>query len=550
MALNNDNNQREALKRAMRLAEMRVEDVEDMEACVSDLVKTAGLDEDSARIVASAYRESVLPEVLKEANIDPKSFEKFAMDGSTKPFAEENNVAPDHGMPEAPILEESMAEPVADDDMDSEDESDDDNGMNDGSEDEDVATIEVEVPADRADEFQTALEKAMTEVFGDSAVAEEQDEEDTSSEDDETNNDSMGMQPMANRKVKNMSRSARAEREAILASLAGNTRTASNFEYAADVQYSNEGNYDKMTMQGSEGNSLRDQNPSFDKQNIPTMNPEHLGLKNEFKASKLDGSPEDSAMYEATFDLFSGVPSQGMDSEFGNFEVPTQTDMTSRTNIVMAQVNDQDTAEEFLFNELTANGVDEETISNMTFAEGLALYRQINASKVETLARIATVVNLGSPTSELNLAQTEGPCEKCGKEDCDGSCPDTASKWPDMNEAAYAKEAEVFRSRLKTAYGVSTKLCLAGLISPDEVEANVDLWLNDGLTVKAMLASGAQMLRMSQTAEQRVASAHAESSIRTAGVATIPSFSGSSSNVSSDLQQALKSIFSKPEFEG
>jgi hypothetical protein len=122
------------------------------------------------------------------------------------------------------------------------------------------------------------------------------------------------------------------------------------------------------------------------------------------------------------------------------------------------------------------------------------------------------------------------------------------AKWESM-----AKEAEVFRARLKTAYGVSTKLCLAGLISADEVEANVDLWLNDGLTVKAMLASGAQMLRVSQSAEQRVVSAHAEKTLRTAsaqGVATIPGYAGSTNNVSTDLQQALKNIFSKPEFEG
>jgi hypothetical protein len=234
-----------------------------------------------------------------------------------------------------------------------------------------------------------------------------------------------------------------------------------------------------------------------------------------------------------------------MDPDFGNFEVPTQTEMTSRSNIVLASVNDQDAAEEFLFNELTANGVDENTISNMTFAEGLALYRQINASKVETLAKVAAL--------ELDLSGRDQLAITAEEDDDD----DTAAGWKEMNaeekeemEAAYAKEAEVFRSRLKTAYGVSTKLCLAGLISPEEVEANVDLWLNDGLTVKAMLASGAQMLRMSQTAEQRVASAHVESNVRTAGVASIPGFSGTTSNVSSDLQQALKSIFSKPEFEG
>jgi hypothetical protein len=538
MALNNDNNQREVLKRAMRLAEMRVEDAEDMQICVDDLVRTAGLDEDSAKIVASAYRASVLPEVLREAGLDPKSFEMNTMDmKSTKPFADENNA--EAAMPE----EDNDMMPS----MNFEKMSDDDSGMKDDSEAKDNATIEIELPADKADEFQQALEEAMTKVFGDSAVAEEQDEEEPSSTDEHNKNESMGMenmQSMANRKVKDMSRSARAEREAILASLAGNTRTASNFEYAADAQYSNEGNYDKMTMSNSEGNSLRDQNTTFNKQEVPTNNPELLGLKNEIKGKKLDGSPEDSSMYEATFDLFSGVPTQGMDADFGNFEVPTQTDMTSRSNIILASVNDQDAAEEFLFNELTANGVDENTISNMTFAEGLALYRKINASKVETLARVAALELDLSARDQLAITAEE-----------DGD--DTEADWQEMNaekkkkmEEAYAKEAEVFRSRLKTAYGVSTKLCLAGLISPEEVEANVDLWLNDGLTVKAMLASGAQMLRMSQTAEQRVVSAHAESNVRTAGVANIPGFSGTTSNVSSDLQQALKSIFSKPEFEG
>ena len=540
MALNNDNNQREVLKRAMRLAEMRVEDAEDMQICVDDLVRTAGLDEDSAKIVASAYRASVLPEVLREAGLDPSSFEMMdTMEmKSTKPFADENNAEP------AMAKEDNDMMPS----MNFEEMSDDDSGMEDDSEAKDNATIEIELPADKADEFQQALEEAMTKVFGDSAVAEEQDEEEPSSTDEDNKNESMGMenmQSMANRKVKDMSRSARAEREAILASLAGNTRTASNFEYAADAQYSNEGNYDKMTMSNSEGNSLRDQNTTFNKQEVPTNNPELLGLKNEIKGKKLDGSPEDSSMYEATFDLFSGVPTQGMDADFGNFEVPTQTDMTSRSNIILASVNDQDAAEEFLFNELTANGVDENTISNMTFAEGLALYRKINASKVETLARVAALELDLSARDQLEITAEE-------EEDDD----DIKADWKGMNaekkmkEEAYAKEAEVFRSRLKTAYGVSTKLCLAGLISPEEVEANVDLWLNDGLTVKAMLASGAQMLRMSQTAEQRVVSAHAESNVRTAGVANIPGFSGTTSNVSSDLQQALKSIFSKPEFEG
>ena len=523
MALNNDTAQRQALKRAMRIAEIRVEDAEDMKACVNDLVKTAGLDEVSAKIVAAAYRESMMPSALEAEGIDPSEFMGSDEHGTqmTADFAKD--IDADH-----------------DDDMDEseEDEVQDDKGMEDSGEaDDNVATLEVEVPADKVDEFQQALEKAMAEVFGDGAVAEDNLEEDLTSEEPKElpADEADEMSVTANRKVQNMNRTAREQREAILASLA-NTRTASDFEYAADAQYSNEGKFDKMTMQSSEGNSLRDQNPTFAKQDVPTLNPEHLGLKNELNAVKKDGNVEDSAMYEANFDLFSGTPSQGA-AEFGNFEVPTQTENLSRSNVVIASdLSDEDQAEEFLYNELKTAGVEEDVISNLTFAEGLDLYRQINASKIDTLAKMANIEN-------ISIAEDEDDTE----EDMEDNAA-VEAKWESM-----AKEAEVFRARLKTAYGVSTKLCLAGLISADEVEANVDLWLNDGLTVKAMLASGAQMLRVSQSAEQRVVSAHAEKNLRTAsaqGVATIPGYAGSTNNVSTDLQQALKNIFSKPEFEG
>lgn len=524
MALNNDTAQRQALKRAMRIAEIRVEDAEDMNACVNDLVKTAGLDETSAKIVAAAYRESMMPSALEAEGIDPSEFMGSDEHGTqmTADFAKD--IDADH--------DDDMAES-------DEDEVQDDNGMEDSGEvDDNVATLEVEVPADKVDEFQQALEKAMAEVFGDGAVAEDNLEEDsTSEESEELSADNADKMPAtANRKVQNMNRTAREQREAILASLA-NTRTASDFEYAADAQYSNEGKFDKMTMQSSEGNSLRDQNPTFAKQDVPTLNPEHLGLKNELNAVKKDGNVEDSAMYEANFDLFSGTPSQGV-AEFGNFELPTQTENLSRTNVVVASdLSDEDQAEEFLYNELKTAGVEEDVISNLTFAEGLDLYRQINASKIDTLAKMANIENVSITAEKEEEAEEEGMDEAA-----------VEAKWESM-----AKEAEVFRARLKTAYGVSTKLCLAGLISADEVEANVDLWLNDGLTVKAMLASGAQMLRVSQSAEQRVVSAHAEKTLRTAsaqGVATIPGYAGSTNNVSTDLQQALKNIFSKPEFEG
>ncbi len=538
MAKNNDNVQNNALKRAMRIAEIRVEDAEDMQACVSDLVRTSslGLNVDTARIVASAYREAMMPAALEAEGINPDEFieQPFGSQMTAANFADDTDA------------EEMKDEHDDEDSDDSEDHADheDDLGMEDGGEENDnVATLEVEVPADKVDEFQEALEKAMTEVFGDAGEVAE-DKEDMSSDIkkyEEDVEDAMSS-VTANRKVQTMSKNARAQREAILASL--NTRVASDMEFKGS--YENEGEYAKMTMTNSEGNSLRDQNPEFNKVNVPTLNGENLGFDKEFVATKLEGQIDDVNAYKVNFDPMSYATAEGNSlPEFEDFEVPTQTDMTSRKNTVTASdLTAEEAAEEELYNSLVQAGVSNDTISNLTFAEGLELYKQITASKVNELARYAGEVNIEVAGEEEEASY--GMMTNDEDEDDEASM-DMEAKW-----ATFAKESEVFRARLKTAYGVSTKLCLAGLLDQDEVESNVDLWMNDGLTVKAMLASGAQMLRMSQTAEQRVASAHAEKSVRTAsanGVATIPGYSGTTSNVSTDLQQALKSIFTMPRLD-
>ncbi len=539
MAKNNDNVQNNALKRAMRIAEIRVDDGEDMQACVSDLVRTSslGLNVDTARIVASAYREAMMPAALEAEGINPDEFieQPFGSQMTAANFADDTDA------------EEMKDEHDDEDSDDSEDHADheDDLGMEDGGEEDDnVATLEVEVPADKVDEFQEALEKAMTEVFGDAGEVAE-DKEDMSSDIKKYEEDVEDVMSSvtANRKVQTMSKNARAQREAILASL--NTRVASDMEFKGS--YENEGEYAKMTMTNSEGNSLRDQNPEFNKVNVPTLNGENLGFDKEFVATKLEGQIDDVNAYKVNFDPMSYATAEGNSlPEFEDFEVPTQTDMTSRKNTVTASdLTAEEAAEEELYNSLVQAGVSNDTISNLTFAEGLELYKQITASKVNELARYAGEVNIEVAKEEEEEA-SYGMMTNDEDEDDEASM-DMEAKW-----ATFAKESEVFRARLKTAYGVSTKLCLAGLLDQDEVESNVDLWMNDGLTVKAMLASGAQMLRMSQTAEQRVASAHAEKSVRTAsanGVATIPGYSGATSNVSTDLQQALKSIFTMPRLD-
>jgi hypothetical protein len=516
MALNNDTTQREALKRAMRIAEIRVEDAEDMNECVSDLVRSAGLDEDSARIVAAAYREAMMPEALEAEGFDPKAFMN-SHDGNemTADFANDKSANKE--------------------DMHDEDHEDDMGTMDDSEADDNVATLEVEVPEKDLGKFQEALEKAMAEVFGDAEeVADDMEDHTSDIKTNEEDEDSMSS-VTANGKVQNMNRSARAEREAILASLG--TRTASdNFEYKAE--YTNEGEHATMTMQNSEGNSLRGQNPTFNKVPVPTVNG-RLGLEKELDAVTLDGKVDDMNAYKINFDPMA-IPSGEGDAlpEFGEFEVPTQnpSETTSRKNTITtaSDMTAEEAAEEELYTNLVQAGVSDNVISNLTFAEGLDLFRQITASKIENLARMAQV------TIEVDAEDMDEEDEVVGMTD-----EDKKAEWATFS-ANSVKEAQIYQARLKTAYGVSTKLCLAGLISSDEVEANVDLWMNDGMSVKAMLASGTQMLRMSQSAEQRVASAHVEKNLRTAskqGVANIPGYTGSTSNVSSDLQQALTTIF-------
>jgi len=523
MALNNDTAQREALKRAMRIAEIRVEDAEDMNACVSDLVRSAGLDEDSARIVAAAYREAMMPEALEAEGFDPKAFMN-SHDGNemTADFADDMS--------------------ADDKDMHDEDHEDDMGMMDDSEADDNVATLEVEVPEKDLGKFQEALEKAMAEVFGDTEeVADDMEDHSSDIKTNEEDEDDMSS-VTASGKVQNMNRSARAEREAILASLG--TRTASdNFEYKAE--YTNEGEHATMTMQNSEGNSLRDQNPTFNNVPVPTVNG-RLGLEKELDAVTLDGKVDDMNAYKINFDPMA-IPSGEGDAlpEFGEFEVPTQNpaETSSRKNTITASdMTAEEAAEEELYTNLVQAGVSDDVISNLTFAEGLELFRQITASKIDNLARMAQAVQIDVQADDME----EDEEEVVGMTD-----EDKKAEWATFSANA-VKEAQIYQARLKTAYGVSTKLCLAGLISSDEVEANVDLWMNDGMSVKAMLASGTQMLRMSQTAEQRVASAHVEKNLRTAsaqGVANIPGYTGSTSNVSSDLQQALKSIFTMPRFE-
>ena len=55
---------------AMKLAEIKATDKEDLIACASDMQKTASLNKDEAIIVANAIRSKYLPNVVRQAGLE------------------------------------------------------------------------------------------------------------------------------------------------------------------------------------------------------------------------------------------------------------------------------------------------------------------------------------------------------------------------------------------------------------------------------------------------------------------------------------------------
>lgn len=329
---------------------------------------------------------------------------------------------------------------------------------------------------------------------------------------------------------------------------------------ATDAQYHSEEAFPTLQMENSGGNSMRGDNPTFSKLKIPTRNPKNLGLKNSYEAVRKEGPDAgDSVLnYEVDLDDLDWVPSKNADRE-KPFAIPTQMDQRDRNTNVSnggrqasnSNYSDKEMgdAEEVIFNALKTVGVREETMGKLTMAKAITLLVQRVAQRTAMNPDVAIEVN------------AEDESENCEYETKGVKHGDDFKRQPhtsDESRKPHAKEAsaEVFKARLKTAWAITSKLCLAGLIAQDEMESNVQMWMNDGMSVTSMISTGTQFLRMASTAGERVleaATTRNQPSQRTAGIATnpvltqtygtgysAPSYSGGQS----DLAQALKSVLS------
>jgi len=591
-----DNALQEKQIKALRLAALKETDSEDMENCVNDMKKHASLNEDEARIVAAAVRAKYLPNIASSYGLDNTVVAQM-MGLPMEPKDDDSaNVEPNDDLK---LPGETAMGDQEDNDLDLPTDITDEEheGLGEVSDhDLDTATIKIELPADKLEEAQQAIEKALTELLGgDEPFSDEEDEdseevftpedeesneesnEDDTEDDDESDeegedteseedsDDAEGedtfMPHTASTKVNKMTKKAlaqrKAEREAILRlaqaegtkpkdiGLGKDTSSgtyggekAKPFQFNGEAQYKGEDEYPVLTLEDSAGNSLKADNPTFEKQSIPTMNPENLQLKDSYNVIKLEGSPDGTLQYTADFGAINQVPSA--DPDRGSDQaIPTQMGPKARKTTVAKTVECQgcNNPERVATNLIHCSDCGNRVVICETCEE---------EGYCPSCAANVTVAQSGTNITVNEASEKEDEVVKYKNNDL------TEVKPMKDKEAKASKDFDLAMSRVKTAYAVSTKLALAGIISADEVDQNVELWLSEGLTNNAMLQQGHLMLRAAQSSAQRVAAAAAEKmNKRTASNIGISAFTGVNDNqyAQNDLQSALRGMFTMPRIE-
>ena len=552
---------------AMRLAEINATDKEDLKNCASDMEKTASLEKDEAIVVAHAIRAKYLPNIAKQAGIVVSSLD-LDEGKETVDFANDESEDDEDDMEFHHFESDEDSEDVDDDDMSDED-MDDEDEVEDSD---DVATFEIEVPADMVDQAQKAVQEALDNLLGGDVDSDEDDDEDVThfnddddmdsedeSDDDEDNENqfmkksnevrSMTKQALAERKAQREALLRRAEREEILKKIASeeeNYPASASFKYNEDmVDMKGEVEYPSMTMEGGEGNSLKEQNPTWAEQKVPTMNPGSLEFPSVTKPSKFEGSGDGSLEYTVDWDHLEN-PSEGLE-DVDHPHIPTQMpSMPHKTTKTVAASKEEDHEVE-----CTSCGKS---------------MRMTEAAMNDETTRCA---NKDCPTNAES--KNEEDEDEDVKEAQTVSVPDVNNKLIGVGNAQkqmkglqenikntgeqLSQNASLDLARIKTSYSCATKLALAGIITSEEVDSYAEQMINDGLKSDSMIRQTKLLLKSAQSSTERVVAAAAERmSTRTAstlGVSTSPALSGGLSNNSAalDIQGALKGTWTMPKIE-
>ena len=553
---------------ALRLAELQMTDSEDFDSCVADMQRTASLNTDEAVAVAKAIRAKYLPGLAREAGFTEDIANKFLNleDGhETADFAKENHNEQDEDM------SEDDTEDFNDDmeDMDDMDEMDDEDGE---VEDDDIATFEIEVPAEMVDAAQKAVQEALDRVLGghdsDDEVTHFNDDE---SEDEEMEDDSEEHQMhKSSRREKTMTRQAlaarRAEREQILrrterqnilnkfASEEGEVSSpaSAGFQHSDKNQYHGEMNYPTMKFNGHtklDGQeAIDEQDVTFPKGKVPTKNPNYLQLGDSIEASRFEGSEDGSYEYELDLPVLGDIPSNN-EANLDNFQVPTDADLPARKTTVASKKCDccgKNAAKIASMGERVHSVKCDDCKTAMKVC-GQCIAKDEDCPNCKTAQKHAEEEDA---VGEKTAAGADAPTAKFD-DTVSEKMKETGTNLVD--NATQSIAANVSNARIKAAYSCATKLALAGIINSDECDSYADQLLEDGLRADVMIKNTQLLLRSAQASAERVASAAAQKlNTRTASamsISTSPALSGSSNSAALDIQSALKGTWTMPKIE-
>ena len=541
--------------KALRIAEIKATDQEDFQACVADMQRTASLSKDEAVIVANAIRAKYLPNLAKEAGFTEEAINKFVNLGDsheTADFAKDTHNDDEDDM--------------SDDDTEELDGDDDSMEMDEDAsevEDDDIATFEIEVPADMVDAAQKAVQEALDKVLGgqdsdDEEVHFNDDEMDSESDDDMEDDSEEQKMHTASRGEKMMNRQSlaarRAEREEILKRFASeeeHVEVSASFTHSEQLnQYPGELKYPTMKLEGE--NSMKGENPDFAKSDVPTMNPDNLQLKDSMDVTKFDGGASEE--FVVKWDKLDGtIPSNG-EADLELFEIPTEMDLPANKATRAAGKNCEccgKTAEKLAAKNTKVHSVK---------CDDCNTRMSVCASCVEADADCPHCKKAEKNDDEKTV---EAEDTSIVNQDLNAGLAGAAGAAEDMQKAKGVTQqttnllqktlASVDSERIKAAYSCSTKLALAGIINSNEVDQYADQMLNDNLRADAMIRQTQLLLRSAQTSAERIAAASSEKlNVRTAssmGISTSPALSGSANSAALDIQSALKGTWTMPKIE-
>ena len=550
---------------AMRLAEINATDKEDLMNCASDMQKTASLESNEAIVVAKAIRAKYLPNIARQAGLNVSNLD-LDNGKETVDFANDESDDDEDDMEFHHFESDDNSDDVEDDDMSDED-MDDEDEVEDSD---DVATFEIEVPADMVDQAQKAVQEALDNLLGGDDDSDEDDDEDVThfnddddmdsedeSDDDEDNENqfmkksnevrSMTKQALAERKAQREALLRRAEREEILKKIASeeeNYPASASFKYNEDmVDMKGEVEYPSMTMEGGEGNSLKEQNPTWAEQKVPTMNPGSLEFPSVTKPSKFEGSGDGSLEYTVDWDHLEN-PSEGLE-DVDHPHIPTQMpSMPHKTTKTVAASRDEEAKHDC---ECTSCG------ASMRLSE-----KEMNDKATRCSNKDCPSNAESKEDDDVKEAQTVSVPDVNNKLEGVGNAQNLMTglqKNIQNTGEQLSQNASLDLARIKTSYSCATKLALAGIITSEEVDSYAEQMINDGLKSDSMIRQTKLLLKSAQSSTERVVAAAAERmSTRTAstlGVSTSPALSGGLSNNSAalDIQGALKGTWTMPKIE-